>query len=1024
MCFSNLKIFKISSSNAFYFEIFLNSSSSEEDKSSRSSSSDDSDDEELDSNRLKNSHNLNDKYKTNSKRKKYKAKTKSGLLYITRAKDRMANSSVILGAEKLRSKCHCKCCCKWSCVVCLAFLALFILISFFLMMRRNVFMAELQRRTEDNNGAPGWEYLPDDWQRDATDYLRPNNPFDNPLEVKFFAAPPVSMLSSAWHRSAFNDNWTWTDEDSIVTNVAPCVQDKSRITAYKKRQMYFVSASIGTRGENQILLDMGLEVAATHADFDVVIIVKPEYKGFINSHYEKTCRTFNLKQIRNVKIIISPFGSLTTGAEDAWLMNFFRWTNGQMAVRPDFYVPPFRNSFAFQQNVDHGTTYFRECIASRYTIEAVRVTGFVYMRWLGANLWMRDWPSAAYRLYLDEYLAGHRVIWGNIGESIDSNYKSRAQFVKTIASAVNAGGDTDAHSFMREKQLGVSKDVTLQRKQQLEEWHAHNSKMQFPREMQEYYFERFVLQFEAFRLPLGRKLRRLWEERRLYLEKVDELDNRGMPFDTNELIEKVRDEIEEREGRKRSGSSPESANSWFGKVISGSHGYGSGNLETSSQSAYENKLMDFDEVEEKKIDSEIDNRYWWASCKNCYYCGCKDEESKISDFLITQDVYQEVRPSPIKWTVAFTQFPLAYEKVDTETFCVTDILEYEPLAKVFREEVFKPNLIGNIMPPSGKPRSGFSNSKSGPSFKDMSMRQRVEALISGDVDKKGTTGTREFILSAWGIQAKRKSDDGEILLGKVTKETLGALARCIDYDCIDEYLDIPAESQNKFVVVSFSSMPILTGEMRRLRGDFGSYIDAIAREEYLKNTDRRGREERKYGFLDRKSIRSDDQMILNLEDDDFSDDLYQTTAKDKDNYAPNCHNEFGPLLQDDFRCRKTSYFASEGNPKLYVLVVMPSKGKDIWLNNILPKKSHPASEYFLYSPGEPFSELFNYADTIVHHGGNGVRAEATMAAKPQLVVAHGIDQPFQGANVKYMGNGDWISIREYIMEENNSGWIL
>ncbi|CAD7953610.1 unnamed protein product [Amoebophrya sp. A120] len=86
---------------------------------------------------------------------------------------------------------------------------------------------------------------------------------------------------------------------------------------------------------------------------------------------------------------------------------------------------------------------------------------------------------------------------------------------------------------------------------------------------------------------------------------------------------------------------------------------------------------------------------------------------------------------------------------------------------------------------------------------------------------------------------------------------------------------------------------------------------------------------------------------------------------------------------------------------------------------LLQKKAHQ-QVYFHYSREEPFSVLFKYCDLIIHHGGNGTRAEVAQAGKPSIIVSFSVDQPFNGRCLMALGCGLHITVNDYIKNTASS----
>lgn len=59
----------------------------------------------------------------------------------------------------------------------------------------------------------------------------------------------------------------------------------------------------------------------------------------------------------------------------------------------------------------------------------------------------------------------------------------------------------------------------------------------------------------------------------------------------------------------------------------------------------------------------------------------------------------------------------------------------------------------------------------------------------------------------------------------------------------------------------------------------------------------------------------------------------------------------------------------------------------------------------------PYQWLFERAAVVVHHGGTGTVSDCLWAAVPQIIFAHGFDQPDNGLRVEGLGCGRWMHLR-------------
>lgn len=76
----------------------------------------------------------------------------------------------------------------------------------------------------------------------------------------------------------------------------------------------------------------------------------------------------------------------------------------------------------------------------------------------------------------------------------------------------------------------------------------------------------------------------------------------------------------------------------------------------------------------------------------------------------------------------------------------------------------------------------------------------------------------------------------------------------------------------------------------------------------------------------------------------------------------------------------------------------------------IPPQLPKDTRHFFYLP---FSRVFPFASTIVHHGGIGTTAQALAAGVPQLVMPYTHDQPDNAARVERLGAGIAIRARKY-----------
>lgn len=70
-----------------------------------------------------------------------------------------------------------------------------------------------------------------------------------------------------------------------------------------------------------------------------------------------------------------------------------------------------------------------------------------------------------------------------------------------------------------------------------------------------------------------------------------------------------------------------------------------------------------------------------------------------------------------------------------------------------------------------------------------------------------------------------------------------------------------------------------------------------------------------------------------------------------------------------------------------------------------------AAEDVLSVPHAPYQWLFERAAVVVHHGGTGTASDCLWAAVPQIILAHGFDQPDNGLRVEGLGCGHWMHLR-------------
>jgi UDP:flavonoid glycosyltransferase YjiC (YdhE family) len=72
-----------------------------------------------------------------------------------------------------------------------------------------------------------------------------------------------------------------------------------------------------------------------------------------------------------------------------------------------------------------------------------------------------------------------------------------------------------------------------------------------------------------------------------------------------------------------------------------------------------------------------------------------------------------------------------------------------------------------------------------------------------------------------------------------------------------------------------------------------------------------------------------------------------------------------------------------------------------------------SGEGVLSVPYVPYKWLFDRVSVVVHHGGTGTVADCLWSSVPQLVVAHGFDQPDNGIRVEGLGVGRWMHLRHF-----------
>ena len=70
-----------------------------------------------------------------------------------------------------------------------------------------------------------------------------------------------------------------------------------------------------------------------------------------------------------------------------------------------------------------------------------------------------------------------------------------------------------------------------------------------------------------------------------------------------------------------------------------------------------------------------------------------------------------------------------------------------------------------------------------------------------------------------------------------------------------------------------------------------------------------------------------------------------------------------------------------------------------------------AAEDVLSVPYAPYQWLFERASVVVHHGGTGTVSDCLWAGVPQIILAHGFDQPDNGLRVEGLGCGRWMHLR-------------
>jgi len=64
-------------------------------------------------------------------------------------------------------------------------------------------------------------------------------------------------------------------------------------------------------------------------------------------------------------------------------------------------------------------------------------------------------------------------------------------------------------------------------------------------------------------------------------------------------------------------------------------------------------------------------------------------------------------------------------------------------------------------------------------------------------------------------------------------------------------------------------------------------------------------------------------------------------------------------------------------------------------------------------PYVSYKWLFDHAAIVVHHGGTGTVTDCFWSTVPQLIVAHGFDQPDNGLRVEGLGAGRWMHLRHF-----------
>jgi rhamnosyltransferase subunit B len=64
-------------------------------------------------------------------------------------------------------------------------------------------------------------------------------------------------------------------------------------------------------------------------------------------------------------------------------------------------------------------------------------------------------------------------------------------------------------------------------------------------------------------------------------------------------------------------------------------------------------------------------------------------------------------------------------------------------------------------------------------------------------------------------------------------------------------------------------------------------------------------------------------------------------------------------------------------------------------------------------PYVSYKWLFDRASIVVHHGGTGTVSDCFWSTVPQLIVAHGFDQPDNGLRVEGLGAGRWLHLRHF-----------